>query len=373
MGTMVGDDGAGNRIGLAPKARWIGCRNMDQNVGTPATYSECFQWFIAPTDLAGENPDPTQAPDVINNSWSCPESEGCTNPNVLRTVVENTRAAGILVVASAGNLGPSCWTISSPISIYDAVLTVGATDNTDEIAGFSGKGSVEVDGSGRTKPDIVAPGVAVRSSIPGNSYDRFSGTSMASPHVTGMAALVLSAADCKSGRPKRLERHLLNSALPRPVALCLEPSPESVPNFTYGYGALRAVLPTCPRDGRIAGATSGVETNKVVCRNKSSREKARVPLGGINAWNCMARGLTASTGDRILLTLTGTGRELATLGGQVDGLETSRVICRNRTTGRRVRIPLAGSRSWSCEEAGLETASGDRLKITVLGRALGDS
>ena len=80
MGTMVGDDGAGNQIGMAPGARWIGCRNMDQGNGTPATYTECYQWFIAPTDLNGENPRPDLAPDVIDNSWSCPVSEGCTRP-----------------------------------------------------------------------------------------------------------------------------------------------------------------------------------------------------------------------------------------------------------------------------------------------------
>ncbi len=80
MGTMVGDDGAANQIGVAPGAKWMGCRNMDVGNGTPATYSECFQWFIAPTNLANQNPDPTKAPHVINNSWGCPPSEGCTDP-----------------------------------------------------------------------------------------------------------------------------------------------------------------------------------------------------------------------------------------------------------------------------------------------------
>src|SRR4030095_13252977 len=47
-GTTSGDDGAGNQVGVAPGAKWIGCRNMDQGNGTPATYSECFQFFIAP-------------------------------------------------------------------------------------------------------------------------------------------------------------------------------------------------------------------------------------------------------------------------------------------------------------------------------------
>ncbi|MDQ2809753.1 MAG: S8 family serine peptidase, partial [Chloroflexota bacterium] len=61
-GTTSGDDGAGNQIGVAPGARWIGTRNMDRGNGTPATYTESFQWFIAPTDLSGNNPDPTKRP-----------------------------------------------------------------------------------------------------------------------------------------------------------------------------------------------------------------------------------------------------------------------------------------------------------------------
>ncbi|MEJ2750400.1 MAG: S8 family serine peptidase, partial [Anaerolineae bacterium] len=129
MGTMVGNDlaptdpgwpaGAANAVGMAPGARWIGCRNMDVGTGTPATYAECYQWFIAPTDLNDQNPDPAKAPDVINNSWSCPVSEGCTDPNVLLTVVENVRAAGIVTVHSAGNSGPTCSTINTPAAIYD--------------------------------------------------------------------------------------------------------------------------------------------------------------------------------------------------------------------------------------------------------------
>ena len=107
MGTIVGDDGGSNQVGMAPTAEWIGCRNMNVGVGTPTTYSECYQFFVAPTDLAGNNPDPAMAPDVINNSWGCPPSEGCTDPNVLWTVVENVRAAGIVTVHSAGNSGSS--------------------------------------------------------------------------------------------------------------------------------------------------------------------------------------------------------------------------------------------------------------------------
>ena len=80
MGTAVGDDGAGNQIGMAPGAKWIGCRNMDQGNGTPATYIECFEFFLAPYPVGGtpSQGDPSKAPDVTTNSWDCPASEGCT-------------------------------------------------------------------------------------------------------------------------------------------------------------------------------------------------------------------------------------------------------------------------------------------------------
>ena len=109
-------------------------------LGTPATYSECFEWFIAPTNLSGTNPDPSKAPHVINNSWGCPPDEGCTDVTVLQTVVENVRAAGIEVVVSAGNDGSSCETVNTPAAIYAASFSVGATDSNDNIAGFSSRG-----------------------------------------------------------------------------------------------------------------------------------------------------------------------------------------------------------------------------------------
>jgi hypothetical protein len=84
---------------------------MDRGVGTPARYAECFEFFLAPTDHTGANPRPDLAPDVINNSWGCLLREGCTDPNILRAVVENTAAAGIFVVVSSGNSGPQCSTI----------------------------------------------------------------------------------------------------------------------------------------------------------------------------------------------------------------------------------------------------------------------
>ena len=243
MGTMVGDDGAGNQIGMAPDAKWIGCRNMDQGWGTPATYSECFQWFLAPTDLAGQNPDPALAPAVINNSWGCPPSEGCTTPDILRTVVENVRAAGIVVVASAGNSGSSCTTVRDPPAIYDAAFSVGSTTSSDAISSFSSRGPVTIDGSGRLKPDVSAPGSSVRSSVPGTGYATMSGTSMAGPHVAGLVALVISAAPGLDGRVDTIERIVARSAVPLGTTqVCDIDIPSgAVPNPTFGHGRIDAL------------------------------------------------------------------------------------------------------------------------------------
>ena len=242
MGTVVGDDGGTNQIGMAPGARWIGCRNMEEGEGTPATYIECFQWFIAPTDQSGNNPRPDLAPDVINNSWGCPPSEGCTDPTVLQSVVENTRAAGIVVVVSAGNDGSSCSTVQDPAAIYEASFSVGATDSSDSIAYFSSRGPVTVDGSNRRKPDISAPGVSIRSSVPGGGYEGgWSGTSMAGPHVAGLVALLVSADPSLAGQVDTLENLIEQSAVPLYTSQgCGGDTSTTRPNNTYGWGRIDA-------------------------------------------------------------------------------------------------------------------------------------
>lgn len=239
-GTVLGTDGGENQIGVAPGARWIGCRNMDSNVGTPARYTECFQFFLAPTDPNGANPRPEIGADIVSNSWGCPPSEGCTDPNVLRAVVENTRAAGIFVSASAGNEGSlGCSSVATAPAFYDASFSVGATTLTDTIASFSSRGPVTIDGSNRLKPDLVAPGVSVRSSVPPAAYSRFSGTSMAAPHVSGAVALIWSAVPSLAGRVEE------TAALLRATAVRLFSDQtcggfpgSAIPNAVFGWGRL---------------------------------------------------------------------------------------------------------------------------------------
>ncbi len=215
MGTMSGDDGMGNEIGVAPESEWIGCRNMENGWGTPATYLECFEWFLAPTDTNNLNPQPSKAPHVITNSWGCPPSEGCnaSNFNMLQIAVENLKNAGVVVVVSAGNDGwGGCNTIRNPAAIYEASFVVGASDFNDTLANFSSRGAVLADGSGRLKPDVTAPGVGVRSCVPGGGYASYSGTSMAGPHVAGAVALLISAEPSLAGQVDSIETLLKMTA-----------------------------------------------------------------------------------------------------------------------------------------------------------------
>jgi subtilisin family serine protease len=251
MGTMVGLDG-GNIIGVAPGAQWIGVRNMERGWGKPSTYIEGFEWFLAPTDLNGENPDPSKSPHVINNSWSCPTIEGCDSTNwaFMDTAIENLRKAGTVVVVSASNNGNSCGRINAPPAIFEGTFAVAATQITDtvdgvfidDIAGYSSWGPVLVDGSLRLKPDIAAPGSRVRSSKPGNNYGTSSGTSMAGPHVAGVVALMIDANPGLAGQVDAIEEIIQLTADPKfRTEKCSVYSGDSIPNFIFGYGRINAL------------------------------------------------------------------------------------------------------------------------------------
>jgi serine protease AprX len=243
-GTFAGDDGGSNQIGVAPRAKWVGCRNMAAGYGTPARYIECLQWMLAPTNLSNAAPNPDLAPDVTSNSWGCIPSEGCTTGNEIKTAVDNLVAGGVMVVAAAGNDGSSCSTIGDPPAIYASAFVVGATGTTsDSLASFSSRGPVP--GIGAIKPDLSAPGVNVRSSLRSGGYGSMSGTSMATPHVAGVVALMMSAKPSLKGNPALVAQLLRQSVVAASVPFsqtCGGTTSGTRPNHMVGYGRVDAWL-----------------------------------------------------------------------------------------------------------------------------------
>ena len=264
MGTVLGDAGPGNHIGVAPAARWMGCRNMRRGIGNPTSYLECMEFFLAPYSLGGDalrDGDVTRSPDVVNNSWGCPDREGCQD-DTLREAVEALRAAGIMMVVSAGNDGPACQTEGEPPARYAAAFSVGAVDRAGDITAFSSRGPVAETSAQPPllKPDLVAPGENVRSAVPGGGYGIASGTSMAGPHVAGAVALLWSARPELRGDIQATEDALRQTATPVPVSTTCSP-PAAIPAqaglISQLLGALAANLPLCAC-GDVTGTPNDV-------------------------------------------------------------------------------------------------------------------
>ena len=191
---MVGSAGA-NQIGMAPGAKWIGAKTIDQQGGSFLSDTIAgFQWAVDPDGNPGTTDD---VPDVINNSWGQATGywSGYCHAD-WNTAIEAAEAAGIVVVFAAGNEGPYGESLRSPANQILSSLTVFAVgaieQNGTSIASFSSRGPSDCDGS-TIKPEVVAVGDEVRSARPGNRYRTYSGTSMAAPHVSGAVLLLRDA------------------------------------------------------------------------------------------------------------------------------------------------------------------------------------
>ena len=116
---------------------------------------------------------------ILNNSWG-----GGGFSETLRAAIEYAHQNDVLFLAAAGNSGTNNDISPSYPASYevDNVISVAATNHNDQLAAFSQYGSQSV--------DLGAPGVDILSSVPGNAYTSFNGTSMATPHVSGVAALL---------------------------------------------------------------------------------------------------------------------------------------------------------------------------------------
>ncbi|MBN1179644.1 MAG: S8 family serine peptidase [Anaerolineae bacterium] len=212
LGTAVGQGG----IGVAPGAQWIAARVFNSSGGAYDSWIHAgFEWLLAPGG------DPSHAPDVVNCSWGSSYSFLTTFQPDLQAL----RTAGILPVFSNGNSGPGEETVGSPASLPEA-FAVGAIDSYDLVASFSSRGPSPW---GEIRPHVVAPGVGVLSSYPGGVYVTANGTSMAAPHVTGIAALLHSVDPTLS--IEQMAALMIGTA---------EPLGDPVPNNDAGWGIVDA-------------------------------------------------------------------------------------------------------------------------------------
>jgi subtilisin family serine protease len=207
----IGSALGANGIGVAPGAQWMACVNLDRNLGSPAHYLDCLQFMLAPFGAGGDafHGNPGRAADVLTNSWGCPTMEGCDR-DALRPAVDALTAAGIFFVAAAGNEGPRCESIDDAPAPYPDTFTVGAVDKQRRVTDFSSRGPVP----GGAKPDVVAPGADVVSALPGGGYGALDGTSMATPQVAGVVALMWAASPVLRGDVPRTAQILRDTATP---------------------------------------------------------------------------------------------------------------------------------------------------------------
>jgi bacillopeptidase F len=193
MGTMTGlDPATSDTIGVAFEAEWIAARYHYNNNSTKLA---CFEWALDPDGDPGTTED---MPAVVNNSWV--RAPGPTCESTFLPAIVALEAAGVATVFAAGNHGPSPSTIGKMPNHNVTemnVFSVGAVDGNNPdlpIPYFSSRGPTPCTGDGnQIKPEVCAPGVYVRSSLPNAEYEYGSGTSGAAPHVAGAIALLKQA------------------------------------------------------------------------------------------------------------------------------------------------------------------------------------
>jgi len=291
MGIIVGADATGqNRIGMAPGASWITCRACGPAGCRDAALFACAQWMVAPTDLNGENPDPDRRPHLVNNGWG--DCDRSYDP-WFEAVIDSWHAAGIYPIFSVGNAGscgysqpPGCNTIANP-GRYGNVTAVGTTTALGEYTGFSTWGptdnldTINAQGDPSIKPQVVAPGIDIRSSIADddNAFGIRRGSSVSTAHVSGLIALAWQAAPCLIGDYARTENLMEQTATPIPYeSTCGGEGEDNVPNHATGWGEINAVgfvhaaKAVCGPHGTLKG--------QVTDQNGSPIKGVKVEVGG---------------------------------------------------------------------------------------------
>ncbi|MBI5914348.1 MAG: S8 family serine peptidase [Bacteroidetes bacterium] len=231
-GTILGIERQNfDTIGVAFNAQWMGAASIVCNGGTEHLLAT-FEWSIDPD---GNPATADDMPDAINNSWYDPNLDTIDCFSVYLPVLEAMEAAGIAVVFSAGNEGPGPATITPPHNVNLNLVnsfTAGALNGNSvslPIANFSSRGPshcIATDSSLIIKPEVSAPGVDVRSCLP-DGYGLLSGTSMASPHVSGAILLLKEAFPYLPGKEFKLALYFTCTDLGNPGE-----------DNTYGMGVI---------------------------------------------------------------------------------------------------------------------------------------
>lgn len=256
MGTMVGRDQSGtNQVGVAPEAKWIACNGCTVEDCPDTALIACGQFMVAPSKLDGSAADPSKRPHVVNNSWGdCSQTyDGFYEP-----VLTAWQAAGIYPLFANGNSSncfypapPGLNTVGSPAR-SGKVTGVGSSERTGyTYAQHSNWGptdnldTINPRGFADLKPQVVAPGTDIRSiaSYSDDGYEEgWDGTSMSTPHVAGVVALMWNACPLLVGDYAYTETLLEQTAHPIPYDDGHPTTPASkVPNMATGWGEVDAL------------------------------------------------------------------------------------------------------------------------------------
>jgi len=242
MGTLTGlDTLTQDTIGVAFEAEWMAASFSVSSISA-------FQWAMNPDGNTSTTDD---MPDVISNSWGIQNSTGGCRQSTYASIFNSVEAAGIAIVFSAGNEGSGSQTITGPKNINTNLVNSWATGNIDgntatyPIRSSSSRGPSGCGGTGSLliKPEAVAPGTNVRSSVPGGGYGTKSGTSMSCPHVSGVLTLLKQAFPNKTGHEIKLA--LYHTAKETPSDLFANdpgemPGEVSGEDHTFGNGLIDA-------------------------------------------------------------------------------------------------------------------------------------
>jgi hypothetical protein len=267
-GTIAGGNASGTYIGVAPGSSLAVAKSFDSyGNGTDVTILGATQWLAGLGNVA-----------VINNSWTYVPFTTDTALDPYSHASNVLQRMGVYVVGAAGNSGPNASTMESPGGL-PVVLGVGAVDSSNVIASFSSRGPLtwkrKTTDSYR-KPDVVAPGVQIYSSWNDGNYALSDGTSMATPHVTGIVALV------KQLRPT-FKYKLLTKYI---KAAAFLPTPGQQPDNSYGRGIVNTKylidnLPAWPFGEENALHVLNGQTVTIAAGSTHDYESITVDSGGV--------------------------------------------------------------------------------------------